>query len=76
MPMWWHRHKQSSREALAALEETRRALEETQERSREAEALGAWLRRVRAANHMSERVEALIKASYGEGGSHDGGKVR
>ena len=75
MPMWWRRHKQPSPEALQALEETRRALKETQERSDEAEALGAWMRRVRAANHMSERVEVLLKTVYGEGG-HDGGKLR
>lgn len=76
MRMWWRRNKQPSPEALQAIKESRKALEETQERSLEAEALGAWLRRVRAANHMSERVEALIKASYGEGPKHDGGKVR
>jgi len=76
MPMWWRRRKQACPEALRALEESRRALEETLERSPEAEALGAWLRRVRAANHMSERVEALIKASYGEGHTNGRGKVR
>lgn len=78
MPMWWRRrkHKQPCPEALQALERSRQALEETQERSREAEALGAWLRRVRHANHMSERVEALIKSAYGEDGQHGSGKVR
>jgi hypothetical protein len=76
MPMWWRRSRQSSQEAVQALQESRKALEKARERSLEAEALGAWLRRVRHANHMSERVEALIKASYGEGPNHDGGKVR
>jgi hypothetical protein len=76
MRMWWHRRKQPCPEALRAVEESRQALEESLERSSEAEALGAWLRRVRAANHMSERVEALIKASYGEGHTSGRGKVR
>jgi hypothetical protein len=76
MRMWWPRRKQASPEALQALEESRRALEETLGRSPEAQALGSWLRRVRAANHMSERVEALIKASYGEEHANGRGKIR
>ena len=79
MPMWWPRRKSRKHpcpEARQALEDARRALEETQERSREAEALGTWMRRVRAANHMSERVEALLKTAYGQGPRDDGGKVR
>ena len=77
--MWFRRRRSRKHpcpEALQALEDSRRALEETIERTNEAEALGAWLRRVRAANHMSERVEALIKSAYGEDGQHGSGKVR
>ena len=76
MRMWWRRRKHPCPEALRALEESKQALEETRDRSDEAEALGSWLRRVRVANHMSERVETLLKTAYGEDGREGSGPIR
>ena len=59
MRMWWRRHKDPCPEALQALEESRKALEETQGRSAEAESLGALLR---AVERFPDRVEAAVKA--------------
>jgi hypothetical protein len=65
--MWWRRRNHECAEAVKALEANRQALEEAQGRSHEVETLSAWLHRARTANHVSERVEAMLKASYGRG---------
>lgn len=56
-------------EAQAALEHANRAVARAEARQPEAEALGRWLRRVREANHFSERAAALRRME-GEGHAH------